>query len=144
MLLGKAHLWVLTLLHLLYCYWRFCVLLGNLHASLLQSSERRDRILDQVSFAESREVGEWQDFIKIDNSKMSLKILLHAQYYDVHTLGYRKWPSRPLKVPVGPKLPQYTLVGFCRPKRTNFGRSVPVGYFSCCCTFRTSSRPHKK
>ena len=74
---------------------------------------------------------------------MSVKICLHAQYYNVHTLGYRKWPSRPLEVPVGLKLPQQPLVGFCMPTRTNFGRSVPVGYFSCCCTFRTSSRPYK-
>jgi hypothetical protein len=34
------------------CYWEI------LHVTLIQSSERSDRVLIQVSFAESREVGE--------------------------------------------------------------------------------------
>ena len=36
----------------------FACYLEILHVTLIQSSERNDRVLNQVSFAESREVGE--------------------------------------------------------------------------------------
>ena len=57
---------------------------------------------------------------------------------------HRNWPSRPLHTPVGPKWPQWTLVHIPRPKISDFGRTVPVWYFPCCCKASCSTYPQNK